>query len=215
VLGPLLAAATPGWARALVRRLRGVSPTDAARPPPFGPARRLRLISRPQLAHRLEIWAQTGARYGLAFAFPLLERRVVEYALSLPADLYLRGGFRRRLFRDAMEGVLPDLVRLRHQKFQPFPGSALVLADRQPELLARLEAYRAHQAVRAVVDLDLLRRQIEAFPPPERMREELRRGGNPTAPSAMIAVSQTLMVAEYLAQHGAPAGGDDGQDGPT
>jgi asparagine synthase (glutamine-hydrolysing) len=51
-----------------------------------------------------------GSLDGLAFAFPLLDRRVVEFALSLPSELFVRGGFRRRPFRDAMAGVLPESV---------------------------------------------------------------------------------------------------------
>ena len=74
---------------------------------PDGRENRWRLMTSPHIAERAEIWAQTGARHGLAFAFPLLDRRVVEFALSLPSEFFLRGGFRRRPFRDAMVDVLP------------------------------------------------------------------------------------------------------------
>jgi asparagine synthase (glutamine-hydrolysing) len=225
VLFPLRDAVMPPSVLRLARRLAGKEGPDlhgmilkslspaarrrlAASPGPglgsasdAGP-NRWRLMTRPQIAHRLEIWAQTGARHGLAFAFPLLDRRVVEFALSLPSELFLRGGFRRRLFRDAMVDVLPDSVRLRHQKYQPFPGGALVLADRKDELLARVAAYEQNETVRAVIDLTYLRQQIEASPSPERVRQEMRDGENPTAPPAMIAASHVLMIAEYLAQHG-------------
>ena len=36
-----------------------------------------------------------------------------------------------------------------------------------------------NESVRRMIDLALLRRQVEAFPPPERLREEMRGGDNP------------------------------------
>ena len=53
-----------------------------------------------------------------------------------------------------------------------------------------------------MIDLALLRRQVEAFPPPERVREEMRGGGNPTPATMMVAALRTLAAAEYLEQHG-------------
>lgn len=169
---------------------------------PDGRENRWRLITSPHIAERLEVWAQTGARHGLAFAFPLLDRRVVEFALSLPSDLFLRDGFRRRPFRDAMVGVLPDRVRLRNQKYTPFPGFPIEMADCKNELLARIEVYAKNNNVCRVVDLENLRQLVETFPSPERVREEMRTGENPAAAAAMVAVWQAVAGAEYLCQHG-------------
>jgi asparagine synthase (glutamine-hydrolysing) len=161
-----------------------------------------RLITNRYLTERAEQWAQTGARHGLAFAFPLLDRRVVEFSLSLPSELFLRGGFRRRLFRDAMGDVLPARVRLRHHKRQPFPSHMMVVVESKDELLARIDAYEKNESVRRFIDLAYLRQQVEAFPSPERVREEILRSGNATAALIMVAAIQALVVAEYLKQHG-------------
>jgi asparagine synthase (glutamine-hydrolysing) len=165
-----------------------------------GRENRRRLITSPHIAERAEVWAQTGARHGLAFAFPLLDRRVVEFSLSLPSELFLREGFRRRPFRDAMMDVLPESVRSRHQKYQPFPSFTLAVAESRDELLARIDNYSKNESVRRVIDLANLRRQIEAFPHPERMRKEIR--GNDGPPGAMFAVLKGLAAAEYIIQHG-------------
>ena len=167
-----------------------------------GRENRWRLMTSPHIAERAEVWAQTGARHGLAFAFPLLDRRVVEFALSLPSELFLRGGFRRRPFRDAMADVLPPSVRLRHQKYQPFPSNMIDLAESKSELLARIDAYEKNESVRRVIDLAHLRRQVETFPSPERVREEMRGGANPTAAAMMIAAAHALRAAAYLELHG-------------
>jgi len=167
---------------------------------PDGRENRWRLMTRAGIADRTEQWAQIGARHGLAFAFPLLDRRVVEFSLSLPSELFLRDGFRRRLFRDAMADVLPPTVRWRHQKFQPFPSRIIDVAASKDEYLARIDTYEKNESVVRMIDLALLRRQVEAFPSPERVREEIRDGGNPSA--IMIAAIRTLDAAEYLDQHG-------------
>ena len=169
---------------------------------PDGRENRWRLLTSPHIAERAEVWAQTGARHGLAFAFPLLDRRVIEFALSLPSELFLRDGFRRRAFRDAMADVLPPSVRLRHQKYAPFPSRMIDLAESKDELLARIGAYEKNEGMRRLIDLAHLRRQVEAFPSPERVREEMRGGGNPAAATMMNAAIRALSAAAYLAQHG-------------
>ena len=174
------------------RRRLAASRAEGLRMAPDGRENRWRLMTSPHIAERAEVWAQTGARYGLAFAFPLLDRRVVEFSLSLPSELFLRGGFRRRPFRDAMVDVLPERVRLRHQKYQPFPGWMLDVAESKNELLARIDAYEQNESVCRMIDLALLRRQVEAFPPPERLREEMRGGDNPAPATVMNAALQRL-----------------------
>jgi asparagine synthase (glutamine-hydrolysing) len=186
------------------RRRLAASRIEQLRMAPDGRENRWRLMTSPHIAEAAEVWAQTGARYGIAFAFPFLDRRVVEFSLSLPSELFLRGGFRRRAFRDAMVDVLPERVRLRHLKYQPFPGRMLDVAESKNELLARIDAFEHNQSVCRMIDLALLRRQIEAFPPPERLREEMR-GGEPTPATLMNAALRAFTAAEYLEQHGDPA----------
>jgi asparagine synthase (glutamine-hydrolysing) len=172
---------------------------------PDGRENRWRLMTSPHIAERAEVWAQTGARHGLAFAFPLLDRRVVGFSLSLPSELFLRGGFRRLPFRDAMADVLPASVRLRHQKYQPFPSSMLDIAESKDKFLAQIDAYGQNESVRRMIDLAHLRRLVEAFPPPERVREEMRGGDNPAAAASLIAAASALAAAAYLEQHGEQA----------
>jgi asparagine synthase (glutamine-hydrolysing) len=193
------------FARTLSAAARGrlaASGDDGLSMAPDGRENRWRLMTSPHIAERAEVWAETGARHGLAFAFPLLDRRVVEFSLSLPSELFLRGGFRRRSFRDAMTDVLPASVRLRHQKYQPFPSGMIDLAESKDELLAQIDAYEKNERVRRMIDLAHLRRLVEAFPSPERVRDEMRKGDNPTAAPSLIAAAHALAAAAYLEQHG-------------
>lgn len=50
------------------------------------------------------------------FRMPLLDHRVVDHALSLPACYKVRAGWTKYLLREAMRGVLPEKVRCRKEK---------------------------------------------------------------------------------------------------
>jgi asparagine synthase (glutamine-hydrolysing) len=162
---------------------------------------RWRLMTHAHIPERTEVWAQIGARHGLAFAFPLLDRRVVELALSLPSELFLRGGFRRRPFRDAMTDVLPARVRLRHEKYQPFPSRLLELAEYRSEFLARIREYELNEPVRRVLDLKQLRRLVEDFPSPEDARKSMQNQQNPRATGSIVDAAQAFETANYIEQH--------------
>lgn len=69
------------------------------------------------LQYRMESWTAHGAELGIRYEFPFLDRRVIEFALGIPEDLYFRQGWKRWLFRTAMDGILPDEVRWNPTKF--------------------------------------------------------------------------------------------------
>ena len=181
------------------RRLRGEAALSLG---PDGRENRWRLTTSPHIAHRTELWAQTGARHGLAYAFPLLDRRVVEFCLSLPSELFLRGGFRRRVFRDAMTDVLPERVRLRHHKHAPFPSNMLLIAEQKEAFTARIGALENNELIREVFDVAYLRALVDDFPSPDQARQEMRGNAAPKADAAMIAVASALRSAAFIDQHG-------------
>lgn len=47
---------------------------------------------------------------------PFLDHRLVEFAFSLPSDIKFREGYAKRVLRDAMDGMLPESVRMRARK---------------------------------------------------------------------------------------------------
>jgi asparagine synthase (glutamine-hydrolysing) len=133
---PLVA---PG-ARAAARRLRrGRSPfrknitfihPDLARrvrPLPAGPGApragvrdmQLHFLQSGYHGSRMEDWAASGARHGIEYRFPLLDRRVLEFALALPPEQYRRGRWNRWLMRRATAPVLPPEVCWNPDKSDP------------------------------------------------------------------------------------------------
>jgi asparagine synthase (glutamine-hydrolysing) len=71
------------------------------------------------LAERMEAWAAHGASHGITYAYPLLDRRLLEFLAGLPPEQFLRDKWRRWLIRRSMEGILPDEVCWQPDKAEP------------------------------------------------------------------------------------------------
>ncbi len=72
-----------------------------------------------------------ACEFGQEVRFPLLDSRVIEWMLDLPAEQFQLGGWPRSLMRRAMTGVLPEKIRLRRDKggaFDPAITSRFVAA---------------------------------------------------------------------------------------
>lgn len=181
-------------APALAPGLDGGDPEALGRAPD-GRENRLRLLSSPHITNRTENWASIGARYGMAFAFPLLDRRVLEFALSLPSALFLRGGYKRRVFRDAMEGVLPEMIRWRHQKLVPLPELLTMAAEHRDEIGRYLDSVTGHSRTRTLFDLSGLRAIVAALPSADAVR------AGTADPTGSGLVLHLLPAIAYVEQH--------------
>jgi asparagine synthase (glutamine-hydrolysing) len=69
--------------------------------------------------NRLESWAVAGNRAGIEYRYPLLDKRIVEFALGLPPQMYRLEGHSRYLFRAAVTGTIPDEVCWHDIKSEP------------------------------------------------------------------------------------------------
>lgn len=59
---------------------------------------------------RIESWAILGERSGVRYAYPYLDKRLVEFALALPSQWYFRRGQNRYLYRKALGDALPPYL---------------------------------------------------------------------------------------------------------
>lgn len=122
---------------------------------------------------RCTYYAIMGARHGIAPSFPLLDRRVVDFALSLPLHLFLSDGFSRQPFRRAMQGILPDSVRLAREKVGLGDQRYTDYASHRDDLIAQAEALRkAPSATSQVFDLEAIRAGLQLLPHPDRARPD-------------------------------------------
>ena len=135
--------------------------------PRFVGVRRTRvwLLQHGGLSARMEGWAAGGARRGLEYRYPLLDRRVLEFALGLPAEQFRRGQWTRWLMRYALRSVLPPEICWNPRKNDPArlePPLLDAFAAALPVVRRMLDA-RAKPPSRArYVDLPRLRERLDA-----------------------------------------------------
>ena len=67
----------------------------------------------------LEHFARQGAPYGIEYRYPLLDRRLLEFALGLPPTQFRRGRWNRWLMRSALAPILPSEVVWNQSKDAP------------------------------------------------------------------------------------------------
>jgi len=138
------------------------------------------LVDFGHLQFRMESWAAHGAGLGLTYTYPLLDRRVMEFAMSLPGRMFFRDGWKRWLYRTAMEGRVPEVVRWNPKKYDDAAGRHL-----RQVLLEPTDLYRDPLVERQdnpFVDVQVL------------VDEQLRRRSNPD-------------VADVPSDPGTPIGG--------
>jgi asparagine synthase (glutamine-hydrolysing) len=75
---------------------------------------------------------------GVELRFPFRDRRLLDFALRLPADHLARPGWRKRLVWLAAEGWLPDAVRLRRQLTDLGPLFTHGVGEREQETVRGL-----------------------------------------------------------------------------
>lgn len=78
--------------------------------------RQLALFNFGHLNNRTESWAASSPN--IEYRYPLLDKRVVEFALGIPEKLYYQDGIGRYLYRMAANGILPDDIRWHDSKLE-------------------------------------------------------------------------------------------------
>jgi asparagine synthase (glutamine-hydrolysing) len=122
-IGDLAAMCDPGFvARTGLRDLRG-----GMRRGPSPEVNRRRMLDGGYLGKRIELDQWAAADHGVSYTYPLLDRRVVEWCLRVPATAWVRDGRGRALFREAMRPRLPSIVVDRSGKNAPDPEWSTVV----------------------------------------------------------------------------------------
>lgn len=112
---------------------------------------------------RIEAWAEHGSRRALRYAYPLLDRRVLEFALGLPPEAYIRGAQTRWLIRQVVRRYAPDVVAYNTNKTEPTRSRAYIEAWEQvrPRLTKALEGRFTRDYM---VDVARLRHSMATVP---------------------------------------------------
>ena len=76
----------------------------------------LRLLHNYHLPGRMDSWALYGERYGIEYKYPLLDKELLEFWFTIPVKHTYQTMIPRYLYREAMKGILPEMIRLRPNK---------------------------------------------------------------------------------------------------
>src|SRR5881394_437357 len=113
----------------------------------------------PQL---LRMEDRSSMAFSLEARVPLLDHHVVEYGVSLPDRLKIRNGWSKFAMREAVQGIIPDVVRQRKTKLGfAVPGRQWLTKELRPQVSALIE-----DSLRSAkyVDPDVVRRWYRASP---------------------------------------------------
>ena len=120
-------------------------------------------IIRPGKSNIGAIYLEIGAAYGLEIRDPTQDRRVIELCLAIPEGQYQRGGVNRWLIRRAMQGYLPDEVRLNTRKgIQSADLGQRVLENRK-EFEAAIAEIENHDLASQVLDTPRMRNVLASL----------------------------------------------------
>jgi asparagine synthase (glutamine-hydrolysing) len=103
------------------RHASGSAYVEALTPQPFGADAHFgnvlhRFFFRTNLPALLRYEDRNSMAFSVEARVPFLDHRLVEYAFALPSQFKMRGGYTKRVLRDAMEGTLPEEIRMRARK---------------------------------------------------------------------------------------------------
>lgn len=96
------------------------------------------ILFAPLQAYAIEYLDQDNFAKGIEARYPFWDRRLVEFCLTLPAELKLKDGWSRYILRHAMEGLLPKKVQWRTDKFNFMPQIGTGLATYDLDTLQRV-----------------------------------------------------------------------------
>jgi len=155
---------------------KGFSFPDTAIFRPGAHAEQKLLFKGGHILQRIENWASSAFEKKLEYNYPLLDKRIVEFALSVPEELYARReGHQRHLFRSAISAFIPEKIawkpkfleiehektreqlwlealRLWMKKNEKLPENGNCYVDR-PKIINRLKLHFTNNEIRKDDDL--------------------------------------------------------------
>lgn len=110
----------------------------------------------------IETIANKFLPYGIEYRTPLTDIRLIEYCMSVPAEQHYVGR-KRSLIRRATEGIVPDNIRLAHNKHQgSTPNLFNALWDEKEHLTQELKNCSSINEVSSLIDISRLRKCLDS-----------------------------------------------------
>ncbi len=122
----------------------------------------LDLFNQGHLTSRIESWASSSFKHRMEYSYPLLDKRIVEFALGIPSSMYYQKGQGRFLYRHAIRGLLPDDMRWGNFKLEPNRVKQLLKNEREASRLwlNKIEQSKGSKLVSSYIDYQRLKEKI-------------------------------------------------------
>jgi len=146
------------------------------------------------LSDQVAAWSY-AASFGIECRSPLLDRRVIEFAVAMPPRQHVYGGSGRRLLRRVASRFIPEKIALRPAKSSTMPDLTRGLVQSEATLRTQIKEWRTDPRITSFIDLD-------------RMEENLRRVVETTAARSRewapaLPFCRGFLLGQYLASNAA------------
>jgi asparagine synthase (glutamine-hydrolysing) len=116
----------------------------------------------PFVAVALERYDRVAAAFSIEARHPYCDRRLAEFCLALPWNQTIRNGWPKTLVRRAIQGLVPDSVRLRGKiRARTRKGLPEFWVERHQERLRQLAAGGTASSLDGYVDRAALRATLD------------------------------------------------------
>ena len=112
-------------------------------------------ITHPHVSQRLEYCSLIARKYGIEYRYPLLDIRLIEFYLSVPARLKARNGIGRYIIRRAIEGIVPEKIQWRNDKSgATIPTVFMRMINEKSEIEKIIEQAKTNEQIKTYIDLE-------------------------------------------------------------
>ena len=80
-------------------------------------------IINPTIEMSLNLINHSASRYGIDMKFPFMDRKLIEFCLSIPSSQKLKNGVSRSILRRSLKNIIPNSIYNRHTKSDLSPFS--------------------------------------------------------------------------------------------
>ncbi len=108
-----------------------------------------------------EDWDCGSSHHQIEITYPLLDRRVVEFLLQLPVEHFYSEGFTRGLIRKAMDGILPEKIKTRKDKYPYSPGYHAIIQRDILKIKTLLKNETLYVQMEKMIDRAKMTNQLE------------------------------------------------------
>jgi len=121
-------------------------------------------IIKPSTSFLGDIWAENSAAYQMEVRDPTLDKRVMEFMLAIPDREYTGPDETDRwIIRKAMEGIMPDDVRLNQKRGSQAGDLGQRMLDTASEVESTLSEVESSKMAKEYLDVERIRRVWEAL----------------------------------------------------